>query len=195
MKLNEKIPLNLGNCKAFMPKNINIAEKPRLNKNINVIEQMNNMSKDNSQAGTIKYPSKEELSKSFNVSNNFNNQNYFKQNEIIFKNEDKMKISPIYNFYQTTEEYLRETNNTYIDFEKSKNYLHKNNPLKSKEQSPNMNLTENNDNKYKELNNFTIPANNTCYNYSKDNYNFNLNNLTSQKYNNIVVNPVNSKQK
>lgn len=191
--LNKKIPLNLGNCKAFIPKYINIVEKPRLNKNINLIEQMKYMSKDNSQSGTINYPSKEELSKLINAGNNINNiQNYFKQNEIIFNNEDKINIKLIYNFYQTTEEYLREANNTYIDYKKSKNYLLKKNPLKNKEQSPTMNLTENNDNK-KELNNSTIPNNNTCNIYSKDYNNFNINNPTSQKYYNIAVNPVNSK--
>lgn len=182
MELSKKgFPLDLGYYNStFIPKNTN-SEKP----NIYLIEQIQNMYYNNCNNcinGNNISQTKEKLSQLICCGNRsyYNSINNSEQSEKILYNENK-KINPIYNFYKSTENYLRETNNICIYYKNSRNYIFKYNMLKNNIQFPNISLKEGDNSR--NCKNFNIS---NIENYLRDKSYINLNNRINENLNNTA---------
>ena len=169
-------PLNLWNYNSFIPKNTNIE-----NPNLYLIEQIQKMGNNTFIAQNGYFHIKDQLSKLINSKNKYNNSiNNSQIKEKIIYNHNNIDINPIYNFYKSTEKYLKETNNICKYYKNSRNYILKYNILNNI-QFPNISLKENeNGRKIKIFNSATDE------NYRLYNSELNLNNNINQIFTNTV---------
>ena len=156
MAISEKkiIPLSIDKCDSFKPKREKEKEitfqNQKLEIDLNLIEEddqllkLRDMPRRKSSSGSTSVSKQEDTSELFSfpdspVSTPLNSQ----QNGIFF-GRDRNCSNPIFNFYQNTEEHLRETYPDCEKYKKTKNYLLKNDIIKSKEISETKIIMNNN---------------------------------------------------
>lgn len=171
----KQIPLSIEKCEFFKPKSdINFSKK-KLSISQNSIEESEILIASIRKASTDSTSNSktEELSEINNINlENINTAQELSPEKEIFFGRDKNFSNPIYNFYQSTEEYFLEKLTEKNNYKKSKNFLPKNYYLRNnsdiKMQINNILEDKNNQN----INSSTISINN---NISKTNANSNCN--------------------
>ena len=165
--LNKKnIPLSIERCELFKPKsnkNFNQRKLSRRQELIEDSEQLINSQRKSSTDSTSNSKI-EDLTELKNFSSLNLNTNYEALHEReIFFGRDKNVHNPIYNFYQSTEEYFLENLTENKKYKKTKNFISKedlyNNKINKKIQENNM--VENRDNQ--NVNNLILNTNNNKY--------------------------------
>lgn len=165
MEISEKkhIPLNLEKCEFFIPKKEKIIEKAKLNIDLNLVEEneqflkLEEVSKRKVSSDSTTISKIDDVSELSNFPlDSINIPQESSQENGIFFGKDKNYSNPIYNFYQSTEEYFQETHVEKKIYKNSKNF-----PLKKI-------FYKNNENKepIKELSDVSKPKinhNNTNY--------------------------------
>ena len=171
----KQIPLSIEKCEFFKPKSDKKFSKKKLSISLNSIEESEQLIASIRKASTDSTSnSKTEDASEINNINleNINIAQELSPEKEIFFGRDKNCSNPIYNFYQSTEEYFQEKLTEKNNYKKSRNYLLKNSFLRKnseiKIQTNNSIENKNNQN----INSSTININN---NISNTNTNTNSN--------------------
>ena len=138
MAISEKkiIPLSIEKCEAFKPKREK--EKEKLQIDLNLIDEDEIAFKSNDIAGRKSSADSTSVSKPEDISElscpntPVSIPKESQQNGMLF-GRDRNCSNPVFNFYQITEEHLRETLPEYQNYKKTKNYLPKSEYLKNNE--------------------------------------------------------------
>ena len=138
MAISEKriIPLSIEKCEAFKPKREK--EKEKLQIDLNFIDEDEIAFKSSEIVGRKSSADSTSVSKPEDISelscpNTPVSIPKESQQSGIFFGRDRNCSNPIFNFYQITEEHLRETLPEYQNYKKTKNYLPKSEYLKTDE--------------------------------------------------------------
>ena len=173
----KQIPLSIEKCEFFKPKSDINCPKTKLNLNLNSVEESEQIIASIRKASTDSTSNSktEDLSELNNINlENINIAPELSPEKEIFFGRDKNFSNPIYNFYQSTEEYFQEKLTEKNNYKKSRNYLLKNSFLRKnseiKIQTNNSIENKNNQN----INSSTININNNISN-TNTNTNFNCN--------------------
>ena len=136
MEISEKriIPLSIENCMSFKPKNEKlISESKNIEIDVHVNEEdeqllkIRDIPRRKSSTGSTSSSKPEDPSELFSCSSsprNLNSQD-FNKSGIFFSKDRNCTKNNILNFYQFTEENIRETFPEFHDYIKSKNYISK----------------------------------------------------------------------
>ena len=138
MAISEKriIPLSIEKCEAFKPRREK--EKEKLQIDLNLIDEDEIAFKSNDIAGRKSSADSTSVSKPEDISEiscpdtPVSNPKESQQNGMFF-GRDRNCSNPVFNFYQITEEHIRETLPEYQNYKKTKNYLPKSEYLKNNE--------------------------------------------------------------
>ena len=138
MAISEKriIPLSIEKCEAFKPRREK--EKEKLQIDLNLIDEDEIAFKSNDIAGRKSSADSTSVSKPEDISEiscpdtPVSNPKESQQNGMFF-GRDRNCSNPVFNFYQYTEEHIRETLPEYQNYKKTKNYLPKSEYLKNNE--------------------------------------------------------------
>ncbi len=138
MAISEKkiIPLSIEKCEAFKPKREK--EKEKLQIDLNFIDEdeiafkSNDMTGRKSSADSTSVSKPEDISELSCPNTPMSILRESQQNGMFF-GKDRNCSNPVFNFYQSTEEHIRETLLEYQNYKKTKNYLPKSEYLKNNE--------------------------------------------------------------
>lgn len=141
------IPLSMDKCEAFRPKKEKEKENnlklQNLKLDLNLIEddelsiKLRDIPRRKSSTGSTSVSKPEDPSELFSSLNSPINDSQDSQQSGIFFGRDRNCSNPIFNFYQNTEENIRETHPEYKNYKKTKNYILKNEYYKKNEISEN----------------------------------------------------------
>jgi len=174
MAISEKkiIPLSIDKCDSFKPKREKekeiTLEKQKLQIDLNLIEEddqllkLRDMPRRKSSSGSTSVSKQEDASELLSIPDSPDSTPLNSQQSGIFFGRDRNCSNPIFNFYQNTEEHLRETYPECEKYKKTKNYLSKNDIIKKNEISEtktivNNNIANNTDNSTQNNNAFKNP--------------------------------------
>lgn len=135
------IPLSMDKCEAFKPKKEKEKENnlklQNLKLDLNLIEddelsiKLRDIPRRKSSTGSTSVSKPEDPSELFSSLNSPINDSQDSQQSGIFFGRDRNCSNPIFNFYQNTEENLRETLPEYQNYKKTKNYMPKSEYIKN----------------------------------------------------------------
>ena len=154
MAISERkiIPLSIEKCEDYKPKKekeIN-SLKQKLQIDLNDIEEdeqlikLRDFPRSKSSTGSTSVSKPEDTSELFSNPDSTVSTPLNSQQSGIFFGRDRNCLNPIFNFYQNTEEHIRETYPECEKYKKTKNYLSKNEIIKSNEISEAKNTINNN---------------------------------------------------
>ena len=154
MAISERkiIPLSIEKCEDYKPKKekeIN-SLKQKLQIDLNDIEEdeqlikLRDFPRRKSSTGSTSVSKPEDTSELFSNPDSTVSTPLNSQQSGIFFGRDRNCLNPIFNFYQNTEEHIRETYPECEKYKKTKNYLSKNEIIKSNEISEAKNTINNN---------------------------------------------------
>ena len=166
--------LNLEKCESFIPKREKNFEKEKLNLDLHSSEENDHFLKSEeitrrkTSSDSTNISKIEDISELYSFpSENINSpQESPKQTEIFF-GRDKNCSHPIYNFYQSTEEYFQEMNLEKKNYKNTKNFPLKKSFFEKKENKTSIGgvVTNNNNiNRINNINSFNINQNKTLKN-------------------------------
>ena len=174
----KNIPLSIEKCEIFKPKSNNYFIQRKMSKGQESIEDSENLinSQRKSSTDSTSNSKIEDLPEITNFSSLNINTNYesFNEKEIFF-GRDKNNQNPIYNFYQSTEEYFLEKLTENKKYKNTKNYILKldlySKKINNKIQEDNIIEKRTN----KNMNNLTLDNNN------ENNSNVNIKNINTNQ--------------
>ena len=154
MAISERkiIPLSIEKCEDYKPKKekeIN-SLKQKLQIDLNDIEEdeqlikLRDFPRRKSSTGSTSVSKPEDTSELFSNPDSTVSTPLNSQQSGIFFGRDRNCLNPIFNFYQNTEEHIRETYPECEKYKKTKNYVSKNEIIKSNEISEAKNTINNN---------------------------------------------------
>ena len=154
MAISERkiIPLSIEKCEDYKPKKekeIN-SLKQKLQIDLNDIEEdeqlikLRDFPRRKSSTGSTSVSKPEDTSELFSDPDSIVSTPLNSQQSGIFFGRDRNCLNPIFNFYQNTEEHIRETYPECEKYKKTKNYVSKNEIIKNNEISEAKNIINNN---------------------------------------------------
>ena len=154
MAISERkiIPLSIEKCEDYKPKKekeIN-SLKQKLQIDLNDIEEdeqlikLRDFPRRKSSTGSTSVSKPEDTSELFSDPDSIVSTPLNSQQSGIFFGRDRNCLNPIFNFYQNTEEHIRETYPECYNYKKTKNYVSKNEIIKNNEISEAKNIINNN---------------------------------------------------
>lgn len=124
----KQIPLSIEKCEFFKPKSDINSTNKKMSISLNSMEESEQVMASIRKASTDSTSNSktEELSEINNINlENINTAQELSPEKEIFFGRDKNCSNPIYNFYQSTEEYFQEKLTEKSNYKKSKNYVTK----------------------------------------------------------------------
>ena len=174
LSAKRQFSLNLEKCESFIPKREKNFEKEKLNLDLHSSEENDHFLKSEeitrrkTSSDSTNISKIEDISELYSFpSENINSpQESPKQTEIFF-GRDKNCSHPIYNFYQSTEEYFQEMNLEKKNYKNTKNFPLKRSFFEKKENKTSIGglVTNNNNiNRINNINSFNVNQNKTLKN-------------------------------
>ena len=171
---NKHISLNLENCEHFIPKSEKNFEKEKLNIDLQLLEenahfhQKEEISRRKASSDSTNISKIDDISELNTLPSESSSPQVSPHQTQFFFGQDKNCSNPIYNFYQSTEEFFQETNLENGKYKNSKNFPLKKNFFNKfeKRRSVNVNILSNNNNlnKSNNINSFNINPSKTLKN-------------------------------